>query len=244
MGIRVSLLSVTSTHSSVGGAVLANARVLVVGTGKMGIATAGNAIAAGAEVFLSGRSSGRLLEAATPLNGVKTLVADPEDPQQAAQLLEQAGPLDHLAVLAGGATPSQAYGIANTAASAAKDAFARFWLSYNLLHAAVGRIRDGGSVTLLSGSSSRRPSDGRGFWGTLHGAIEALARNAAFELGPLRVNAVSPGGIGVVPMNRQLIDHSGRADDIASMVIALMANPAITATVVDVDGGEFLGRFG
>uniref|UniRef100_UPI003F49943C SDR family oxidoreductase n=1 Tax=Nonomuraea bangladeshensis TaxID=404385 RepID=UPI003F49943C len=213
------------------------------GTGKMGLATAGHALAAGAEVFLSGRSNGRLLAAAAPLDGIKTLVADPEDPQQAAQLLERAGPLDHVAVLAGGATLSQAYGITNTPAQSAKESFGRFWSSYNILHAAVGRVREGGSVTLLSGSSSRRPSDGRGFWGTLHGAIEALARNAAFELGPLRVNAVSPGGIGVVPMNRQLVDHPGQPDDVALMVIALMANPAITATVVDVDGGEFLGRF-
>ncbi|MFB9396055.1 SDR family oxidoreductase [Streptomyces echinatus] len=108
-----------------------------------------------------------------------------------------------------------------------------------MVRAAAGRLRDGGSVTLLPGSSSRRPSDGRGVWGTLHGAIEALARNAAYELGPLRVNAVSPGGIGVHPANRQLIAHPGQPDDVAAMVIALMANPAVTATVVD--GGEFLG---
>lgn len=236
----------TSWNSPAGGKAwpepaLAGARVLVVGTGKMGVATARHALAVGAEVLLSGRSEQRLQAAAGSLAGVKTLVADPEDPEQATGLVERAGPVDHLAVLAGGAVPSQARGIADTPALAAEEAFARFWLSYNLLRAAVGRIPDGGSVTLLSGSSSRRPSDGRGFWGTLHGAIEALARNAAFELGPIRVNAISPGGIGVVPMNRQLLGHAGQPADVAAMVIALMANPAVTATVVDVDGGEFLG---
>ncbi|MGK4578555.1 SDR family oxidoreductase [Kitasatospora sp. HPMI-4] len=220
---------------------LAGARVLVVGAGKMGLATARQALAAGADVTLSSRSRHRLV-AAPP--GVRTVVADPEDPEDAVRLLEAAGlpPLDHVAVLAGGAHPSSARGIVETPAAVAGEAFARFWLSYHLLRAAVGRVRDGGSVTLLSGSSSRRPSDGRGVWGTLHGAIEALARNAAYELGPIRVNAVSPGGIGVHPGNRQLIAHPGEPDDVAAMVLALMANPAVTATVVDVDGGEFLGQ--
>lgn len=220
--------------------VLTGARVLVVGTGKMGLATAQQALVAGADVTLSSRSRHRLL--AVP-SEVRTVVADPEDPDEAVRLLTTAGPgpLDHVAVLAGDAHPSTARGIAETPAAVASEAFARFWLSYHLVRAAVGRIRDGGSVTLLSGSSSRRPSDGRGVWGTLHGAIEALARNAAYELGPIRVNAVSPGGIGVHPSNRQLIAHPGRPEDVAAMVLALMANPAVTATVVDVDGGEFLG---
>lgn len=220
---------------------LQGGRVLVVGTGKMGVATARAALAAGAEVTLSGRSADRLAAAAADLPGVRTAVADPEDPDQAAGLLAGADELDHVAVLGGAATASEAYGIGTTPLEEAQRSFARLWLSYNLLHAAAGRLRDGGSVTLLSGSSSRRPSEGRGFWGTLHGSIEALGRNAAWELAPLRVNVVSPGGIGVVPMLRQLLPHAGQDTDVAAMVLALMANRAVTGTVVDVDGGEFLG---
>lgn len=220
---------------------LTGARVLVVGTGKMGRATAELALAAGAEVTVSGRSQERLTALSEALPGVCVTVADPEQAPEAVDLVERAGPPDHIAVLAGGATVSRAYGISDTSLEEAQRSFARFWLSYNLLRAAVGRVPTGGSVTLLSGSSSRRPSDGRGFWGSLHGAIEALGRNAAFELAPLRVNTVSPGGIGVVPMLRQLVDHPGQPQDIASMVIALMTNPAATGALVDVDGGEFLG---
>jgi NAD(P)-dependent dehydrogenase (short-subunit alcohol dehydrogenase family) len=222
---------------------LAGSIVLVVGTGKMAVATARAALEAGAEVSLSGRDRDRVAAATSGLAGVRPFIADPEDPRQAADLVRDAGPLDHIAVLAGGARISSAYGIATTALPDAQQSFARFWLSYNLIRSAVGHVRPGGSVTLLSGSSSRRPSAGRGYWGTLHGAIEALARNAAFELPPLRVNAVSPGGIGVNPLNRQLTDHPGRPEDIASMVLALLGNPAVTGTVVDVDGGEFLGSF-
>jgi NAD(P)-dependent dehydrogenase (short-subunit alcohol dehydrogenase family) len=221
---------------------LVGARVLVVGTGKMGVATASAALAVGAKVVLSGRSAERLAGVARAVPDLSTLVADPEDARQAVDLVEQVEP-DHIAVLAGAGHISAARGIADTELPEAVASFGRFWLSYNLLRAAAGRVGAGGSVTLLSGSSSNRPSEGRGFWGSLHGSIEALGRNAAYELSPLRVNTISPGGIGVVPMNRQLVDHPGRPEDIASMVLALMSNPAVTATVVDVDGGEFLGTF-
>lgn len=220
---------------------LVGARVLVVGTGKMGVATARMAVDAGAKVLLSGRSADRLAAVQESVAGLSTLVADPEQPEQALDLIGQAAP-QHIAVLAGAGHISSAKGIGDTEAAEAQRSFGRFWLSYHLLRAAASRD-DVDSVTLLSGSSSHRPSDGRGFWGTLHGSIEALGRNAAYELSPLRVNTISPGGIGVLPMNRQLVPHPGQPEDIASMVLSLMSNPAVTGTTVDVDGGEFLGTY-
>lgn len=97
-------------------------------------------------------------------------------------------------------------------------------------------------MTLLSGSSSRRAAPGAGVWGTLHDSIEALARNAALELAPIRVNVVSPGGIGLRP-DRQLAEHRGRPEDVASTVLAVMTNPHVTDAVIDVDGGERLGAW-
>lgn len=83
---------------------------------------------------------------------------------------------------------------------------------------------------------------GYGLWGTLHGSIEALARSTALELAPIRVNVISPGGIGLRP-DRQLSHHAGQPEDVAAMAIALMTNPAITNAVIDVDGGERLGAW-
>lgn len=42
---------------------------------------------------------------------------------------------------------------------------------------------------------------------------------------------------------RQLIPRPGVAEDVATMVCALMDNPAVTNAVVDVDGGERLGTY-
>ncbi|MGL4743256.1 MAG: hypothetical protein ACRCXL_02540, partial [Dermatophilaceae bacterium] len=76
----------------------------------------------------------------------------------------------------------------------------------------------------------------------LHGSIEALARAAALELSPIRVNTVSPGGIAMTT-DRQLTPHRGQPEDVAAAVIGLATNPAITGALLDVDGGERLGTY-
>lgn len=95
-------------------------------------------------------------------------------------------------------------------------------------------------MTLISGSSGRKQGAAFGVWTALHGSIEALARAAAIELAPIRVNVVSAGGIGMRP-DRQLTEHAGMPVDVAAAVMAVINNPAITGAVLDVDGGGRLG---
>jgi NAD(P)-dependent dehydrogenase (short-subunit alcohol dehydrogenase family) len=220
---------------------LKDAQVLILGAGAMGIATARRALDADAVVTLAGRSTDRLARVAGQLPGLKTQVADAEDAEQATQLLEAQVPWDHVGVLTGGAATT-ASSIVDTPPADAKLAFSRLWMTYNVLRAAPGNVRPGGSVCVLSGSSGRRPLSGFGVWGALHGGLEALALSAAVELSPIRVNVVSPGGIGI-RMDRQLISHQGVPDDVARMICALMANPAVTSAYVNVDGGERLGTY-
>jgi NAD(P)-dependent dehydrogenase (short-subunit alcohol dehydrogenase family) len=220
---------------------LRDAQVLIIGTGPMGAATARRALDAGAQVTLAGRSQARLTHVASSLDGLKTVVADTQDPDETAELMGSQAPWDHVAVLTGG-VGTRASGVVETPLANAKTAFARLWMTYNVLHLASATVRPGGSVCVLSGSSGRRPLAGFGVWGALHGSLEALARSAAVEVSPVRVNVVSPGGIGI-RMDRQLIPHPGVADDVARMVLALMTNPAVTSSFIDVDGGERLGTF-
>jgi NAD(P)-dependent dehydrogenase (short-subunit alcohol dehydrogenase family) len=142
-------------------------------------------------------------------------------------------------VSAGGVRASS---IPATDLDAFKAAQKRLWASYNAVHLAPRHLSSNGSVVLVSGSSGRRPGAGFGVWTALHGGIEALARAAAIELAPIRVNVVSPGGIGMRP-DRQLAEHFGSADDVASAILALLTNPAVTGAVLDVDGGERLGTW-
>jgi NAD(P)-dependent dehydrogenase (short-subunit alcohol dehydrogenase family) len=220
---------------------LSNTKVLIVGAGAMGVATTRQALDAGAQVTLAGRAADRLTRIAAISDRLRTAVADTSDPDQTDELMGSGAPWDHVAVLTGGVATT-ASSIIDTPLPNAQLAFARLWMTYNVLRLAPETVKPGGSVEVLSGSSGRRPLAGFGVWGSLHGSIEALARSAAVELSPIRVNVVSPGGIGI-RMDRQLVPHRGVPDDVASMVVALMTNPAATSTFVDIDGGERLGTY-
>ncbi|NVO32259.1 SDR family oxidoreductase [Hymenobacter lapidiphilus] len=217
-------------------------RVLVVGGGsRMGLAVAHLALQAGAEVIIASRSATRLAEAGKTLpTAVQSYVADAADARQMAAMLTALAPLDHLVLTA--SSSGSAGSLVNTEPSDAREPFERFWMAYHAVHYAPTAVRPTGSVTLISGSSGRRPGVGFGFWSTLHGSIEALARAAALELAPIRVNVVSPGGIGMRP-DRQLTEHAGQPEDVAAMILAVLSNPAVTNAVVDVDNGERLGTW-
>ncbi|MBD1918336.1 MULTISPECIES: SDR family oxidoreductase [Cyanophyceae] len=195
----------------------------------------------GADVIISSRSKSNLDAAIASLpEGVAAYAADATIAQEAAQLLQDLAPLDHIVVTA--SSGMAASSIPDTSPETAQAAFSRFWMSYHVLHFAPNVMHSSGSITLLSGSSGRRPIAGYGVWSSLHGSIESLVRPAALELAPIRVNAISPGGIGLAP-DRQLAHHAGQPIDIAKMAIALITNPAVTSTIVDVDSGERLGTW-
>ena len=115
------------------------------------------------------------------------------------------------------------------------------WIAYNVVHLAKDYLQRTGSITLISGSSAKTPGEIWGFWGISQGAINSLVRFSSLELAPIRVNAVSPGGIG--KSDRQLVEHHGTPEDIGQMMIALISNPHVTGAIVDVDGGERQGHW-
>ncbi|GAB3434933.1 SDR family oxidoreductase [Flindersiella endophytica] len=221
--------------------------VLVVGGGRhMGLAVARTAAAWGARVVIVGRDQSRTEDAARMVRAgatdeVVVEVCDISDERASGELLQRHTGLDHLVVTI--STGAAVGSIASTPARAARVPFDnRFWPTYGILNMAAPVMSTTGSITLTSGSSGRRPQVGFGVYGTLHAALNGLALAAAVELAPVRVNAISPGGIGI-GRTRQLIPHPGQARDFGAIAVAVMANPAITGTIIDVDGGEFLGEF-
>ena len=52
-----------------------------------------------------------------------------------------------------------------------------------------------GSITFTSGIAAYRPAPGGMLAATVNGALESMVRALALELGPVRVNAVSPGWV-------------------------------------------------
>lgn len=205
----------------------------------MGAATAHAVTQLGAVAILAGRSQEKLDHVAAGLDDrAERIVVDLIAPDAVAGIVAESK-ADHIVVAV--SANASASDIPSTSVVAAQDAFARFWVSYGAVQAAVA-LPEHGSVTLLSGSSARTPAPGYGVWSTLHGSIEALARAATAEVAPVRVNVVSPGGIGLEP-DRQLIPRRAMADDVGQAIAALMANPAITGAVLDVDSGERKGTW-
>jgi len=219
--------------------------IVILGAGKMGRAIA--VAAEGARIVLVGRRDASLESARAALPGVdlRTLVGDATDEADVAKAFDATGPIDHVVAATSSGTARIAPPDATIPRVSLVDAqavYSRLWAAYNALHVGARVLRPGGSVTLISGASARRPTAGFGIYGALHASIEGLARAAAVELAPLRVNVVSPGSIGVKPM-RQLTHHQGRFEDLADAVLSVIRNPAITSTVLDVDGGESLGTW-
>ena len=127
----------------------------------------------------------------------------------------------------------------------------KFWGAYRIARAA--RIRDGGSLTLVSGVLGRRPSAASVLQGAINAALEGLARGLALELAPVRVNVVSPGLIDTPLHDRLPADKRqamfeqvaarlpakriGDARDVANAILYLASTPFATGSTVVVDGG-------
>jgi NAD(P)-dependent dehydrogenase (short-subunit alcohol dehydrogenase family) len=159
------------------------------------------------------------------------------------------GPWDHVVVSAAQTPtgPVRTLGLAD--ANAAMES--KFWGAYRVARAA--KIKDGGSLTFISGFLSVRPSAAAVLQGAINAALEALARGLALELAPVRVNAVSPGLI-ATPLWSSMDDENrkamfaetaarlpgrrvGRPEDVANAVLFLATTPFATGSTVRVDGG-------
>ncbi|MBE7213122.1 MAG: SDR family oxidoreductase [Gluconacetobacter diazotrophicus] len=215
------------------GVELVDKRVLVIGaSGGIGGAAADAFAAAGAAVLRPGREAFDVLD----------------EPGIAAFFTAEA-PFDHVVVAAAATKtgPAAALGLADAEAAMGS----KFFGAYRVARHA--RINDGGSLTLVSGFLSSRPSGSAVLQGAINAALEALARGLALEKAPVRVNAVSPGLVdtklwgGLAAADRQAMFEGaagrlparrvGRPEDVAQAILFVATNPYVTGTTVTVDGG-------
>ncbi|XVU28450.1 SDR family oxidoreductase [Actinoplanes sp. CA-054009] len=230
---------------------IAKQRVVVIGgTSGIGYATAAAAVDRGAEVIVVSHNEQRVREAAAQL-GVTGLAADLTDPP--AGLFDQIGPFDHLVYTAG--EQLSLAPIASMEIAQARQFFGlRYFGALAAVRAALPHLREGGSITLTTGTAADRPLPGWAVASSICGAIEALTRALAVELAPLRVNAVKPGvtrspmwGSGesvdrlyadtatAVPLRRV-----GEVADMADAYLYLIGQSFTTGTILTVDGGGVL----
>ncbi|MET3630700.1 SDR family oxidoreductase [Burkholderia sp. 572] len=226
-------------------------RVLVVGgSSGIGEATARAFAEAGATVTIASRDAARLAASKDRIGyGVSTGVMDITDDASVRAFLDSAGEFDHVVVSAAQTATGPVRGLELDDAYAAMDS--KFWGAYRIARAV--RIRQGGSLTFVSGFLSVRPSKNSVLQGAINAALESLARGLALELAPVRVNTVSPGLI-AIPLWSKIDAEArdrmyegaaarlpagrvGQPEDVANAVLYLASTPYATGSTVLVDGG-------
>ncbi|WP_322072893.1 SDR family oxidoreductase [Burkholderia cepacia] len=226
-------------------------RVLVVGgSSGIGEATARAFAEVGAKVTIASRDAAKLAASKDRIGyGVSTGVMDITDDASVHAFLDSAGEFDHVVVSAAQTATGPVRGLELDDAYAAMDS--KFWGAYRIARAV--RIRQGGSLTFLSGFLSVRPSKNSVLQGAINAALESLARGLALELAPVRVNTVSPGLI-ATPLWSKIDAEArdrmyegaaarlpagrvGQPEDVANAVLYLASTPYATGSTVLVDGG-------
>jgi NAD(P)-dependent dehydrogenase (short-subunit alcohol dehydrogenase family) len=231
--------------------------IVVVGAGSgIGRSLAIAASEAGARVVLAGRTRKALDATATLLSGpADPRVVDAAVEEEVAAFFQAVGPFDHLV-----STASQ--GIAGPitkleAAAIAKAFTAKLWAPIFLVKHGAPLIATDGSFTFFSGIRAARPGPGTSITSLVNGGLEAFAKAMAVELGPVRVNVISPGIVDSGPFwdrigaegREKLFDdfarksparRVGRPEDLAAAALFAVTNPFLTGTVLAVDGGGLL----
>lgn len=228
--------------------------VVIGGSSGIGLACASAAHDAGASVVITGRSDSKLSEAKRRIGkNVSTFSADAADESAMSALFEKIAHLDHLIVAAAETVSAN---IAEARESEVRSTVdTRLWGGFHAAKHAFPRM-DGGSITFVSGTSSRRPYAGSAFVAASCGAIEAFARALALEAAPTRVNVIRAGIVDTPLLDafygeqreevvRELaaslpVGRIGSPEDIADGAMFLMRNGFVTGTVLNIDGGKLL----
>ena len=229
--------------------------VIFGGTSGIGLSAAIQARAAGAEVVVVGFDRDRAEQVATEHGFAGWRVADVTRAETIRAALADIPRVDHLVLLAGSFVVGK---VLDAAPAALRRAFdERVWAAVDTLQALGDRLTRGGSVTLISGALSDRPTaGGTAVRAAASAAMEALARGLALELAPTRVNTLSPGTTDTPLLARALgadrdayvaslaqtlpLGRLGTAEEAGAAVVFLMANGFMNGATLNIDGGSRL----
>jgi NAD(P)-dependent dehydrogenase (short-subunit alcohol dehydrogenase family) len=223
------------------------------GSTGIGLAAAQRFVERGDRVTIGGRDRERLAAALSVLGeSARAIAVDGTDADSLRRFYAEAKTIDDLIITVtrrGGAGPA-----AGLADADLLGAFAGKTVAHLVAVAlALPTLATHGSITLVTAGSAQSALPGTAGLAAVNGALEAAIPALARELGPLRINAVSPGVIetgwwDAVPeearretfstfAQRAPVGRNGTAEDVAKAINALVENGFITGVVLPCDGG-------
>lgn len=236
---------------------LAGKRIIILGgSSGLGLATAQAVSEEGAEVIIVSSNINKIEEALKGLsNRSKGFAVSLDNEENIKDFFSEIGEFDHLVYTA--AENLNLKNISETDLVAAKNFFTlRFWGALAAIKYATPNIRQGGSVSLISGTAGQRPGAGWALASSICGAMDGLTKAMAVELAPIRVNAVAPGVTktnlwnGMSEEEREafyratgdalLLKRVGLPEDIAQAFLFLMKEEYATGQIITIDGGFVL----
>jgi NAD(P)-dependent dehydrogenase (short-subunit alcohol dehydrogenase family) len=231
---------------------------LVGGTSGLGLAVAQAAAERGATPIVASRNPASVDRAlATLPERAEGATVDLADTGSIARLVEHARPIDHLVYTAG--EPLQLTMLPDLTQEIARSFWeTRYFGALGVVRAVTvsGAVREGGSIVLTGGNAGQRPGPGWSLGASVCGAMEALTRQLALELAPLRVNLVAP-GVTRSPLWAAMsrddaqalydglaatlpVGRVGEPSEVALAYLYAMEQPMATGTSILVDGGAVL----
>jgi NAD(P)-dependent dehydrogenase (short-subunit alcohol dehydrogenase family) len=223
--------------------------VVIGGSSGIGLEVARARAARGDEVVLTSRDRDRAVEVATSLEGdVSGLALDLNDPHGLAEALSGIGAVDRLVVAA---IERDQNAIATYDVDRATKLAVLKLVGYTeVVHALLPRMGEESAVVLFGGRAKDRPYPGSITVSTVNGGVVGLVNALAFEMAPIRVNALHPGIVGDSPfwsgkpeavldgyVSRTPTRRLASMADIVGAVEFLLENRGVNATNLYVDGG-------
>jgi NAD(P)-dependent dehydrogenase (short-subunit alcohol dehydrogenase family) len=175
-----------------------NTSVIVGGSSGIGFAVAEALAARGERIVLTSRDAGRAEAAARKIGGDAVgLAFNLAEPQAIAGKLAGVGAVDHLVIPAVERDRNSVkdYDVGR----AIRLATIKLVGYVEVIHALLPRLTAEASVVLFGGQARERPYPGSTTVTAVNGAVTTMVRNLAYELPPIRFNAIHPGVVADTP---------------------------------------------
>ena len=227
--------------------------VLVVG-GTMGI---GKELArfyagTGRETILTGRDAAKAEAVAAEIGGnARGIALDLAKPKAIRDVLASVGPVRYLAIVA---IQRDDNTIREFDIDRAIELVTLKLVGFaEVVHVLLDRLAPDSSIVLFGGQAKDRPYPGSTTVSTVNGGVAGLARTLAWELAPIRVNAIHPGITGDSPywhgkppavleghLSKTITKKLATMDDIVDATRFLLENPSIEGIDLVVDNGRMM----